>query len=158
MGFGGFVVRSTLLAAAGGALYLGVLNPVMNRIGESNAVVEQGYVNPKSLSVQGKKNPAGNIETYLNYKSGEDTLSLPVQKGPNGPLVGSIDYWWSSIGQDDRTGLVVSEWPSVDSQIKRGIVGSELDAMLNSFYGSQSQKQSPAPQLPQQYNAQPTRK
>ncbi len=154
MGFGGFVVRSALVAAAGGMLYVGVINPIMQRVGDSNAVVEQGYVSPKALSIQGKKNTAGNIETYLNYKSGEDTLSLPVQKGPNGPLVGSIDYWWSSIGQDSKTGLVVSEWPSVDSQAKRGIIGSELDAMLNSFYGSQSQQQSPA----QQYKAQPTRK
>ena len=158
MGIGAMIVRGAAIIGGGALLYTTVLNPLMDGISGSNAVVEQGYVSPKSLSVQGKKNAAGNIEAYLQYKNGEEVISLPCRKGPSGPLCGAVDYWWNSIGRDSRTGLVASEWPSVDSQVKRDIVGSELDSMLENFYGSQSQKQipvkNPVQQLQQQYKAQ----
>lgn len=152
MGLGAVVVRGGAVILTGAALYAGIINPLLGKIRQDNAIIEQGYVNPKSLSIASKKNAQGNIEAYLNYKSGDATISLPCMSGPSGPLCGTVDYWWSSIGHDSRTGLVVNEWPSVDNQVKRDIVGSELDAMLESFYGSQ--KQSPAQQLQQQYKSQ----
>ncbi len=151
MGLGAVVVRGGAVVLAGAALYAGIINPLLGKIRQDNAVIEQGYVNPKSLSIASKKNAQGNLEAYLNYKSGDATVSLPCMSGPSGPLCGAVDYWWNSIGPDSRTGLVVVEWPSIGSSVKRGIVGSELDAMLESFYGSQ--RQSPAQQLQQQYKS-----
>lgn len=146
MGIGAMIVRGAAIAAAGGLLYTMVLNPLMDRVGGSSAVVEQGYVNPKSLSIQGKKNGSGNIEAFLNYKNGDEVTSLPIRKGPKGPLVGSVEYWWESIGGKTREELSVAQWPAISNSAKRGIINSELQGMLDSYYGAQK-----APQ--QQYNA-----
>ena len=151
MGLGALVVRGAAVILASGMLYTGVVNPLMGKIRPDNTPVAAGYVNPKSLSIERKKNAEGNLEAYLLYKSGDATVSLPCKSGPNGPLCGAVDYWWKSIGADSRTDLVVSEWPALDSMVKRNIVGSELDAMLDSFYGSQ--KQLPVQQTQQQYKA-----
>ena len=149
MGLGAMIVRGALVTVAAGTLYAGVINPLMGKIRPDNTPIEKGYVSPKSLSVEGKKNGQGNIETYLQYKSGDEVISLPCAKGPSGPLCGKVDYWWQSIGGQERSGLVTSEWPVLDNAVKRGIVGSELDAMLDSFYGNG--KQQPPQQL--QYKA-----
>lgn len=141
MGLGAFVVRTVAYGAAVAVLLAG-----------GNYVTDK--INPKPLSIEDRKDAAGNLEHYLKYRNGDEVVSLPCAKGPSGPLCGTVNYWWNSIGQDTRTGLVVSEWQSVDSQVKRDIVGSELDAMLESFYGSQGQKQIPVQQLQQQYKAQ----
>ncbi len=152
MGLGAFVVKSGVVILTGAALYTGVVNPLIGKIMQDNAIIEPGYVNPKSLSIASKKNAQGNIEAYLNYKSGDATVSLPCTSGPQGPLCGAVDYWWNSIGADSRTGLVVVEWPSIGSSVKKDIVGSELDAMLESFYGSQKQLPAQQPQQ-QQYKS-----
>ncbi len=135
MGLGAMVVRTAMVTVAGGLLYTAVLNPVMNWVRQENAVVEQGYVNPKSLSVQGKKNGSGNIETFLNYKSGDETTSLPCMKGPAGPLCGTVEYWWESVGAEQREGFAVGEWPAISSEAKHGIMSSELQTMIDTFYG-----------------------
>lgn len=139
MGLGTFVANTVAYAGAITVL-LSAGNYVMDR------------VNPKPLSIEERKDAAGNIEHYLKYKSGDGYASLPCTNGPSGPLCGTVEYWWDSIGHETRTGLVASEWPSLDSKVKRNIVGSELDAMLENFYGSQSQKQAPVRQPDQQPN------
>lgn len=149
MGIGAMIVRGAVITAAGGLLYAALLNPLMDRIGGSNAAVEQGYTNPKSLSIQGKKNAAGNIEAYLQYKNGDEVISLPCTKGPSGPLCGTVDHWWGSIGAGQREGLAVNEWPSISNSAKRGILDSELQAMLDSFYGTQKAPQQSQQQAPQ---------
>lgn len=141
MGLGAMVVRGVMVTAAGGLLYASVLNPIMDRLSGSSAVVEQGFVNPKSLDITDKKNAAGNIEAYLQYKNGDEAVSLPCMKGPSGPLCGTVDYWWDSIGTQQREGLAVSEWPSISSNAKRGILGTEIQAMLDAFYGAQKSQQ-----------------
>ena len=137
MGLGALVVR-TVVSGGVVALLLGGGSYVMDRINGSNAVVEQGYVSPKSLSVEGKKNAQGNIETFLQYKVGDETVSLPCTKGPSGPLCGKVDYWWQSIGVPQREGLVVGEWPAISNEAKHGILSNELQALIDSAYGTQN--------------------
>ncbi|MBI2142934.1 hypothetical protein HYU20_01155 [Candidatus Woesearchaeota archaeon] len=141
MGIGAMIVRGAVVTAAGGLLYAAVLNPIMDRISGSSAVVETGYVNPKALSVQGKKNGTGNLETFLNYKNGDEVVSLPCKKGPSGPLCGAVDYWWQSVGADQREGLAVNEWPSISNNAKHGIMSAELQTILDAFYGAQKAQQ-----------------
>ncbi len=141
MGLGAMVVRGVMVTAAGGLLYASVLNPIMDRLKGSSAVVEQGYVSTKSLSIQGKKNAAGNIESYLQYKNGDEVVSLPCMKGPSGPLCGTVDYWWQSIGAAQREGRAISEWPAISSNAKRGILSTEIQAMLDALYGAQKAQQ-----------------
>lgn len=150
MGIGAMIVRGAVVTAAGGLLYAAVLNPIMSKISGSNAVVEQGYVSPKALSIQGKKNAAGNIETYVQYKSGDEIVSLPCMKGPNGPLCGKVDYWWDSIGAGPRKDLTVSEWPLLPNDAKHGILSSEIQALLDTAYGTRNGTQKvPQPQYQQ---------
>ena len=146
MGIGAMIVRGAVVTAAGGLLYAAVLNPIMGRISGSNAVTETGYVSPKALSIQGKKNAAGNIETYVQYKSGDETVSLPCMKGPAGPLCGTVDYWWQSIGNGQREGLAVNEWPSISNDAKHGILSTELQTIIDTVYGTQNRTQK-VPQL-----------
>ncbi len=141
MGIGAMIVRGAMVTAAGGLLYASVLNPIIDRISGSSAVVETGYVNPKALSIEGKKNGAGNIEAYLNYKNGDEVVSLPCMKGPSGPLCGKVDYWWQSIGAGQREGLAVGEWPSISNDAKHNILNAEIQAMLDAFYGAQKAQQ-----------------
>ena len=141
MGLGAMVVRGVVVAAAGGLLYTAVLNPLIGKIRQDNTPVESGYVSPKSLSVEGKKNGQGNIETYLQYKVGDEVVSLPCTKGPSGPLCGKVDYWWQSIGAGQREGLVVGEWTAISNDAKHGIMSSELQTMLDTFYGTQKAPQ-----------------
>ena len=141
MGLGAMVVRGVVVAAAGGLLYTAVLNPLIGKIRQDNTPVESGYVSPKSLSIEGKKNGQGNIETYLQYKVGDEVVSLPCTKGPSGPLCGKVDYWWQSIGVPQREGLVVGEWPAISNDAKHGIMSSELQTMLDTFYGTQKAQQ-----------------
>ena len=152
MGLGTMAVRGALLAVAGGMLYVSVLNPLLHRIRQDNSVIETGYVNPKSLSVQGRKNTLGNIETYLNYKSGDETVSLPCMKGPSGPLCGTVEYWWGSIGAGQREELAVDEWPALSNDAKHGIMSSELQTILNVFYGVQNGQRTPQTQQQPNYN------
>ena len=147
MGLGALVVR-TVVSGGVVALLLGGGSYVMDRINGSNAVVEQGYVSPKSLSVEGKKNAQGNIETFLQYKVGDETVSLPCTKGPSGPLCGKVDYWWQSIGAPQREGLAVGEWPAISNEAKHGILGNELQALIDTAYGTKNGTQK-APQQKQ---------
>ncbi len=144
MGIGGMAVR---LAAAGIATWAAVAggNYAMDKIKGEDAVIEQGYVNPKSLSIQGKKNANGNVESYLQYKNGGEAVSLPCMKGPTGPLCGTVDYWWTSIGAPQREDLTVSEWPLISNDSKHGIMSSELQKVLDTFYGTQKQVQQQQP-------------
>ena len=135
MGLGANLVRGSLLALGLGVAYVGVARPILDNFRSDATPIEHGYVSPKSLSIQGKKNGIGNLETYLTYKSGDETLSLPCMKGAGGPLCGSVDYWWQSIGSGQRSDLVVSEWPTIGNGLKRDIVGSELQTALDSLYG-----------------------
>lgn len=141
MGLGAMVVRTAMVVVAGGLLYTAVLNPVMDWVRKDNAVVENGYVSPKSLSIQGRKNSSGSIETYLNYKNGDETISLPCKKGPAGPLCGAVEYWWESVGAEQREGFAVGEWPAISNDAKHGIMSSELQKILDAFYGPQRQQQ-----------------
>lgn len=153
MGIGATIVRGALFVAAGSVAYMSIVNPIVNRIRQDNAVIEAGYVNPKSLSIEGKKNGAGNIETYLQYKAGDEIVSLPCTKGPAGPLCGRVDYWWQSVGTQQREGLAVAEWPVLSNDAKRGILSSELQTLIDSAYGTKTGSQPlPAQQLqyPQQ--------
>ncbi|MBI2550327.1 hypothetical protein HYV83_04070 [Candidatus Woesearchaeota archaeon] len=151
LGLGAWVIRT----GAVGLISLAALNGgsyVMDRINGSNAVVEQGYVSPKSLSVEGKKNAQGNIETYLQYKVGDETVSLPCTKGPSGPLCGKVDYWWQSIGAPQREGFVVGEWPAISNDAKHSLLSSELQALIDSAYSTQNGTQKKLQQVqPQPY-------
>lgn len=141
MGIGALIVRGAVIIGTGGLLYTTVLNPIMGRISDSNAVVEQGFFNPKDLDIQRKKNAADNIEGYLQYKNGEETGSLPCMKGPSGPLCGTVEYWWDSIGTQQREGLAVGEWPAISNEAKHGILSSELQALIDTAYGTQNGSQ-----------------
>ena len=145
MGLGANIVRGGLVIAAGVMLYAGAVSPLVSRFMQDKTPVESGYVSPRSLSIEGKKNGSGNIETYLQYKVGDEVVSLPCTKGPSGPLCGKVDYWWQSIGVPQREGLVVGEWPAISNDAKHGIMSSELQTMLETFYGTQK-----APQQAQQ--------
>lgn len=140
MGLGANVVKGAVIGAlmlgAGNALYLGVLRPFVSKLMPDNTPVEAGYVSPKSLSVERKKNAQGNIETYLQYKVGDEIVSLPCAKGPSGPLCGKVDYWWQSVGAPQREGLVVSEWPAISNDVKHGILSDELQTLIDSAYGT----------------------
>jgi hypothetical protein len=132
---------------AGAALFYGaVVSPVANRLsgGTSQAAVEAGYVNPKTLSIEGRENVSGNVETFLTYSvgDGEAVVSLPCMEGPDGPLCGTVEYWWDSIGQNERSELAVDEWPALNNDQKYGIVSKELNAAIGSFYSEQSLPQS----------------
>ncbi len=145
MGLGALVMRGALGMAgiaAAGMLYASVLNPVMDWVRKDNAVVEQGFVNPKSLDIQSKKNAAGNIESYLQYKNGDEAVSLPCMKGySGGALCGTIDYWLENLSPEQKEGVVVGQWPSISSNAKRGILGTEIQAMLDALYGAQKAQQ-----------------
>src|SRR3989338_1485537 len=103
-------------------------------------------INQKPYTVSGKKNAQGVEEYFLNNKSG---VSLLCKEGPKGPLCGSVDYWWSSIEAPARSGLVESEWPAIGNDLKRSLVGSELERALDSLYGVQGGR----PAVPSQYAA-----
>ena len=141
MGLGAMFVRGALVSAAGSILYVAVLNPIINKLNGDDPVIEPGYVSPKSLSIQGRKNIGGNIETYLNYKNGDETVSLPCKKGSEGPLCGSVEYWWQSIGAQVREGLAVAEWPVISNSNKHSIMSSELRVILDTFYAVQKAQQ-----------------
>jgi hypothetical protein len=140
MGFGSLAVRTIGVGILGVSLWAGG-SYIIDKIKGNDAQVESGYVSPKSVSIEGKKNAAGNIETYLDYKNGNETISYPVMKGPNGPLVGTIEYWWESIGVQSRSGLVQSEWSYLDANIKHSIMSDELQTVLDGFYGTNQQVQ-----------------
>ena len=154
MGIGAMLVRGAMVTAAGGLLYAGVISPVMHWARQDNAVIEPGYVNPKSLSVQSKKNAQGNIEAYIQYKAGDESVSLPCKKGPSGPLCGTVEYWWQSIGAERREELAVDEWPSISNNSKHSIMSSELQTILDTFYGPQASQKGALPKTQQpQYTA-----
>lgn len=153
MGLGAMIVRGALVTAAGGMLYAGLLGPLVSKMRQDNTPVEAGYVSPKSLSIDGKKNAQGNIETYLQYKVGDETVSLPCTKGPSGPLCGKVDYWWQSIGTSQREGLVVDEWPAISNDSKHGILSSEIQKLIDTVYGTQNNAQK-RPAQPPQYQQQ----
>ena len=148
MGLGAMIVRGALVTAAGGLLYAGVVGPLVGKVRQDNTPIESGYVSPKSLSVAGKKNAQGNIETYLQYKVGDETVSLPCIKGPAGPLCGKVDYWWQSIGTSQREGLVVDEWPAISNESKHGILSSELQTLIDAVYGAKNGSQKAPAQQP----------
>ncbi|MBI2145460.1 hypothetical protein HYU18_04010 [Candidatus Woesearchaeota archaeon] len=152
VGLAGLVIR---MAAMGLVAYSAVTwGPgLLDKVTGGSAVIEEGYVNPKSLSIQSKKNEAGNVEAYLQYKVGDEIVSLPCFKGPSGPLCGKVEYWWESIGGQQREALTVSEWPEISNSSKHGIMSSELQTILDTFYGPQKQQPAPAPQQPQQYKS-----
>ena len=146
MGIGAMAVRTIgfgilgVSVVAGGDYVIGII--------KGNAPVESGYVSPKSLSINGKKNAQGNIETYLQYKVGDETVSLPCTKGPDGPLCGKVDYWWKSIGTPQREELVVGEWPAISNDAKHVILSSEFQMLVDALYGTQNNGQmTPAQQL-----------
>ena len=147
MGIGALAVRTVGLGILGLSVWTGG-DYLISKITGGNAVVESGSVNPKSLSVKSMKNTQGNIEAYLQYKSGDEALLLPCSKGPSGPLCGKVDYWWQSIGAQQREGLVVGEWPAISNDSKREILSKEFQALVDTLYGTQSSTQkTPAQQL-----------
>ena len=146
MGIGAMAVRTIGVGILGVSVVAGG-NYLIDKI-KSNTPVESGYVNPKSLSINGKKNAQGNIETYLQYKVGDETVSLPCAKGPQGPLCGKVDYWWQSIGAPQREELVVGEWPAMGNDAKHAILSSEFQMLVDTLYGAPSSGQkTPAQQL-----------
>lgn len=136
MGFGAMVARSVAV----GLVSLGVIaggNYALDAV-RNNAPIESGFVNPKSLSIEGKKNAAGNIESTLQYRNGEATLSLPCTKGySGGALCGGIDYWLENLSPEQKERVVVGQWPQVSNDAKYGIMKGELQTILDSFYGAQ---------------------
>lgn len=144
IGLGGLAAR----AIAGVALFAGLAKAVpwaYDQVTNSNAPIEQGFVNPKNLSIEKPKNAAGNIEAFLQFKNGDHVDRLPCNAGYSGGVVcGSVDYLMENFTPSQREGVVVGQFPSVSSGAKRSIVGGELQAMLDAFYGAQK------PALPEQ--------
>ena len=147
MGIGAMTARTIGLGILGLSVWAGG-DYIIGKI-KGNTPVESGYVSPKSLSIDGKKNAQGNIETYLQYKVGDETVSLPCTKGPAGPLCGRVDYWWQSIGTQQREGLVVGEWPAISNGAKHGILSSEFQTLVDTLYGTQDSNQMTPGRQPQ---------
>ncbi|MBI2141034.1 hypothetical protein HYU16_01280 [Candidatus Woesearchaeota archaeon] len=151
MGLGAMVVRTAMVTVAGGLLYTAVLNPVINWARNGNAPIEQGFVNYKSLDSQGKKNASGNMEAYLRYKHGDKIDSLPCMEGYSGGVVcGTVEYIVENFTPAQREGVVVEQFQGISNEAKRGIIGGELQAMLDQFYGLQNSSSQGIPRLQQQ--------
>ncbi|MBI2580672.1 hypothetical protein HYV85_02590 [Candidatus Woesearchaeota archaeon] len=141
MGLGGLVTRFALAGAiAWGGLTGG--GWVMEKI------------NPKPLSVVEMKDAAGNIEFYLKYKSGEGYALLQCDDGPKGPLCGTVEYWWQSVGTAQREELVVGEWAAISNDAKYGVMSKELQKILDAFYGVNGVQKASQQQPQQQYGQQ----
>ncbi len=138
MGLGGLVTR---LALAGAITWGGLTG--------GGWVMEK--INPKPLSIVEMKNSAGNIEFFLKYKSGESYALLQCDNGPKGPLCGTVEYWWQSVGPGQREELVVGEWAAISNDTKYGVMSKELQKILGAFYGVNDKEK--AAQQPQQYGA-----
>ncbi len=137
MGIRGLAVRTAAVGLLSWAAVIG--GPwAWDKLTNGNAPVEQGFVNYKSLDIEGKKNGAGNMEAYLQYEHGDRIDSLPCMEGyAGGVLCGTIDYLVENFTPQQREGVVVEQFPGISNEAKRGIVGSELQAMLDTFYGTQ---------------------
>lgn len=148
LGIGGIAARIGAAAVLGWAAV--TAGPwAWDKLTNGNAPIEQGFVNYKALDVEGKKNAAGNMEAILQYKNGDNIDSLPCMKGYSGGVVcGTVDYIVENFTPAQREGVVVGQFPAISNDAKRGIIGGELQAMLDSFYGVQN-----APQQSAQYNA-----
>ena len=148
IGLGGLVLRLGLSAAllAGG---MKAATWTYDKVTEDNAPIEQGFVNPKNLDIQSRKNAAGSIESYLQFKNGDSAELLPCTSGYNaGVVCGTVDYIVENFSPGQREGIVVGQFPSISNDAKRGIVGVELQTMLDAFYDTQkpAQQQQPASQ------------
>lgn len=109
-----------------------------DKLANGSAPTEQGFVSYKSLEHVGKKNAAGNMEAYLQYRHGDKIDSLPCMEGYSGGVVcGTIDYLVGNLNPQQREGVVVGQFPGISNEAKRGIVNSELQAMLDTLYGAQ---------------------
>lgn len=150
MGLGALVVRTAVVAVAGGLLYTAVINPVMDWVKKDNAPIEQGFVNYKNLERVGKKNVSGNMEAYLQYKHGDRIDSLPCMEGYAGGVVcGTVEYIVENFTPTQKEGVVVGQFPTISNDAKRSIVSGELQAMLDTLYGTQKAPQQNATGQPQ---------
>ena len=143
LGLGGIIVRIGAAAVLGWAgltgghwLYEHVID---------NAPLEQGFVDPNALKIDNPKNAAGNRQAILQFKNGASVDSLPCMKGYAGGVVcGNVEYLVDNFTPKQREGIVVGQFPNISNDAKRGIVGGELQSMLDSFYGVQKSAQQQA--------------
>ncbi len=101
--------------------------------GRPPAPIERGYANPEQVKLHAPVNKNGNRELFLTYESGEKKASLPVLEGPNGPLVGSAEYYWSSIGAEAKSLLVEGSWDELQLETRKSILKSSLEALIENY-------------------------
>jgi len=104
-------------------------------INETPVSVEAGYANPEHVELHKPVNENGNLEFFLKYDDGTETTILPIMTGPNGPLVGDIDYYWQSIGDEVKSRLVEESWNDLDLGMRKGVIRNELENMIENYGG-----------------------
>ncbi len=118
------------IAVAGGVVALAYNALVGLPLGRQPAQTEEGYVNQKSVKTTSLVNANGKVETYLEFTNGETHTKLPIYSGPNGPLVGDADYYWSSIGAETKSRLVTGSWGDLLPETRQNITLSEIEKIL----------------------------
>ncbi len=148
LNIGGLVARVGIATALGWAAITG--GPlVWDKLTNGNAPIEQGFVDYRNLDVKGKKNAAGNMEAIIQYEHSGKVDSLPCMEGyAGGVLCGTIEYIVENLTPTQREGVVVGQFPAISNDAKRSIVGSELQKMLESFYGGTQKAPQQAPVAP----------
>lgn len=130
MGLATMVVRGALGLGAAGLIWSTIGSPLYERVRGDNVIMESGYVNPKSLSIDKQKNAAGKTETMLTYKIGDETISLPCTKGAaGGALCGTVEYLWQNIAEEQRKTLVENGWEILGNEAKYRLVTKDLQQL-----------------------------
>jgi hypothetical protein len=125
------IKRIVLVSALAGALmYAGdtyginknLIGPLVNY----SKPIEEGYPNPRDMSIESHANDAGKIEAYLVYSNGAEKQELPILKNSSGLQVGGKDYWWSNLAIEERNSFVVKGWNNLGMTEKTRIVTEEF--------------------------------
>ena len=145
---------------AGGAvfslMYLGGachLNDAVNGVMGNEDALSVDY----KSSGPGEDPVFGGVEGFRGYLEFSDAgldVELPVFRKKSSLQVGTVDYWWNLLDEDEKTDVAGRSWYfflSVDKQekfvadvwdtfgksAKYPLVKSELESALESFYGGE---------------------
>lgn len=125
------LTKIAVIGSVGAVLYSTLLGGIP--FGKPPAPVEQGYANPAQVKLYAPVNENGNRELFLTYENGEMKVSLPVLEGPNGPIVGDADYYWSSISSEIQSRLVEESWSELKTGTRKSILKGELEKMIENY-------------------------
>ncbi len=116
-------VAGVSLMYFGGATHL---HEKLHDMFEGNKPIAVGYENPGDVSIEKRVNEKGNVEGYVTFSNSEGTIELPILKGENGLQIGDSDYWWSTIGKQQRDGFVLKGWNDLSKFSKTSVVKNEF--------------------------------